>query len=281
MTSTKDLRPCWSVCCFSLYIRHSSASLISLLSGVSRTWDKEKDEVLSQTTPDYVASAAKAALGAVPFAGSMLVELAGTVIPNQRIERIVSYAKHLNARLAKVEQAQIREHMTNENFTDLMEEGLRQAARSTSDERRNHLASVIANSLQAENVSFVESKHILRILGEINDIEVIWLRSYLFLTVGEDEEFRTRHHGLLHPPPVHMGSSKSDVDKRTLNDSYKAHLAQLGLLEERFKIDSRSKEVIRDSGTGAPKLAGYKITPLGRLLLDQVGLIPENYPGRR
>jgi hypothetical protein len=243
--------------------------------------ESEKDKTLSLNKADYVAIAAKASLGAVPFFGPLLAEIAGTVIPEQRIDRLVKYAKHVSERLADMEEAQIRAHMTNENFTDLMEEGMRQAARSTTDERRKHLAAVVANSIQAENISFLESKHLLRILGEINDIEVIWLRSYLFPAIGLDEEFRSKHEDILYPTPVVVGSSKSDVNKHTLNNSYKAHLAQLGLLQEQFQINSRTKEVLTDQRTGVPKLARYLITALGRLLLDQMGLIPENYPEPR
>ncbi len=229
-------------------------------------------ESLSLNSADYVASAAKAALGAVPFAGSLLVELAGTVIPNQRIERIVRYAAELDKRLSGLEQEHVRAQLANENFTDLMEEGLRQAARSTSDERRQHISSLIANSLTPEAISFVESKHLLRILGEINDIEIILLRSYLNPTIGGDEEFRSKHEELLRPVPVHMGSPQSDLQKRTLYDSYKQHLSRLGLLKERFETDSKTKMPKFDSGTGSPKLRSYQITSLGRLLLGQVGL---------
>src|SRR5947209_4007790 len=99
---------------------------------------KDLDEVLSANKSDYVVTAAKAALGAVPFAGSLLAELAGIVIPNQRVERIVKFARELDVRVSGLEQTYIRTQLNNENFTDLMEEGLRQAARSTSDERRQH-----------------------------------------------------------------------------------------------------------------------------------------------
>lgn len=59
---------------------------------------------LQPTTADYVASAAKAALGMVPFVGSLLAELAGTIIPNQRIDRLVRFAEKLAARLSNLEQ---------------------------------------------------------------------------------------------------------------------------------------------------------------------------------
>ena len=51
---------------------------------------KPQDIVLKNNSADYVASAAKSALGAVPFAGSLLSEIAGNIIPNQRIDRIVA-----------------------------------------------------------------------------------------------------------------------------------------------------------------------------------------------
>lgn len=41
---------------------------------------------------DYVTAAAKAVLGLVPFAGSLLAELAGTIITNQRIDRLSKFS---------------------------------------------------------------------------------------------------------------------------------------------------------------------------------------------
>lgn len=230
----------------------------------------EKPESLALNRSDYVASAAKAALGAVPFAGSLLVEIAGTVIPNQRIDRIVRFATELEKRLAGLERDRVRAHLTDENFTDLVEEGLHQAARSTTDDRRQHIANIVANSLTSEDVSFIESKHLLRLLGEVNDIEVIWLRFYLHPTVGGDEEFRAKHKQLLAPRVATMGSSQTELDQETLQRSYKQHLTQLELLRERYKVDSKTKlpEFERD---GRLKTQGYELTRLGRLFLRQIG----------
>ena len=77
---------------------------------------------LAPSISDYVASAAKAALGAVPFGGSLLAEIAGSVIPNQRIDRLVRFASELENRLNTVDKAAVRAHLTDENFTDLVEE---------------------------------------------------------------------------------------------------------------------------------------------------------------
>jgi hypothetical protein len=221
-------------------------------------------ESLKPNRSDYVTSAAKSALGAVPFAGSLLAEIAGTVIPNQRIERIVSFATDLQKRIGDLEEEKIRAHLTNENFTDLVEEALRQAARSTSDERRQHIAS--------DDVSFIESKHLLRLLGEINDLEVIWLRSYLHSAMSGDDEFRSKHQEILAPRIATMGSSQAEIDDQTIQRSYKEHLDQLHLLRARHNIDRKTglPEFERD---GRLKVNGYELTMLGRLLLRHLGFV--------
>ena len=229
---------------------------------------KPQDIVLKNTSADYVASAAKSALGAVPFAGSLLSEIAGNIIPNQRIDRIVKYAKALESRLSALEESVVNENLTNENFTDLVEESLRQAARSLSDERRSYISSLVVNSISSDDIEYLESKHLLRILGELNDIEIIWLRSYLNPTMGGDTEFRDKHNHILNPVGAHLVSAQPEIDKSTLQNSYKEHLTSLGLLEKELDIDTSNR------GTKL-KTKGYKITLLGRLLLRELGFSDE------
>lgn len=222
-------------------------------------------------TADYVASAARAVLGAVPFAGSLLAELAGSVIPNQRIDRLCRFAHELEQRLQGLDRQAVRAQLSNENFTDLTEEALRQAARSTTDDRRRYIANLLATGLSTSTVSFIEAKHLLRILGEINDIEIVWLRFYLNPVMDGDTEFRKKHEAVLQPVAASFGSEQTEIDRETLQDSYRAHLVQLGLLEERYRIDSRTKLPEFDR-SGRPTVQGHEITRLGRLLLSQLGL---------
>ena len=63
---------------------------------------------LAPQTVDYVTSAVKAIVGAAPFVGSLLVEIAGVVIPNQRMDRIARFAQALEARLSELEQDVVR-----------------------------------------------------------------------------------------------------------------------------------------------------------------------------
>jgi len=229
------------------------------------TEEPEKKDKLAPTNVDYVASAAKAALGAVPFAGSLLVEIAGTVIPNQRIDRIVAFATALDKRLRVLEHDFVRSQLTNENFTDLVEEGLRQAARAVTDERRQYITSIIANSLSSEDIEYAESKHLLRILGEVNDIEIVWLRFYLVPTFGGDKKYREKHQEILEIVPAGIGAPQEVLDKSTLQGSYKEHLAELGLFERRYEMDTSRTDMHL-------KIKGYDLTSLGRLLLREAGL---------
>ena len=96
---------------------------------------EESTNELENKPMDYIASVVKGTLGIVPFAGSLLAELVGTVIPNQRLDRIAKFVVILENKLSSLEQDFIRSQLADENFSDLLEEGARQTARSLSDEQ--------------------------------------------------------------------------------------------------------------------------------------------------
>ncbi|MBI4847140.1 MAG: hypothetical protein HY808_00995 [Nitrospirae bacterium] len=213
---------------------------------------------------DYATSALKSALGAVPYAGSLLSEIAGIVIPNQRTERIVKFAEALGERLAKLEQDFVKAQLKDENFTDLIEEGLRQASRSLSDERREYIASIIANSLSSNNIEYQESKYLLRILDELSDIEIVWLRYYWDPTDDGDKEYREKHKNVIGPVSTAKRRPQSVADKETLQSSYRVHLAKLGLLA--IAYDAKGKKTFG----GVDK--EYALNLLGHMLLREIGL---------
>jgi hypothetical protein len=223
-------------------------------------------KALRPTAPDHLAALARAIAGAAPFIGGFIGELITHGIPNQRIDRIVQFVGVLDKMVAHLEQEVVRAQLTNENFTDVLEEGLAQAARSLTDERREYIASLLARGLSKDQTEFSQTKHLLRILEEINDVEVIILRSY----AGRDVEFRVKHKAVLEYEPALLGSSVDVVDNNAVQTSYREHLANLGLLSRRYRTSARTDPF----GTG-PEIQGYDITWLGRLLLRYVGISPE------
>ena len=243
---------------------------------------ENNDIELRSNINDYITSAVKGMVGMVPFAGSLLAEIAGTIIPNQRLDRITQFAVLLDERISQLELEHdyIRSQLSNEHFTDLMEEGMRQAARAISKERKEYIANIIANSLNSEDISFEESKHLLRILGELSDIEIIWLRFYAYPFMGGDEEFRSKHENILSPVVATLGSSQSVLDGETLQKSHKEHLSRLGLLQARYDFDKKTGQLKVDGfgNYASLKVRSYEITQLGKLLLREIGIYPDSLP---
>lgn len=219
---------------------------------------------------DYLAIFSRMVSSSAPGVGPILAEAAGAIIPNQRIDRLIQYARILENRLSSIEVDVLKMQLSNEFFTDLLEESIVQATHALTEERRQYLASVIANSISLSDVEYLESKRILRLLGEINDFEVIWLRFYMNPVLQGDKEFRNKHKEILEPRTSFIGADEKTHEKATMQTSYKEHLAQLGLLEHRYKIDSRTKMLEVDS-FGKFRVEGYDITSLGRLLLQKIG----------
>ncbi|TWU59549.1 hypothetical protein [Crateriforma conspicua] len=237
---------------------------------------EDKSQTLRSRPVDHVTSVVKGAIGAVPIAGPLLAEIAGTLIPNQRVDRLAKFAERLGERLSDIEDDKLRANLTDENFTDAVEESLRQAARSTSDERRQYIANLLASGINLDNLDFIETKHLLRLLGEINDIEVIWLRAYYGWHWGQrDSAFHERHATILEPAVAYLGSSQDEIDRASMQESYKLHLESLGLLRSRIRFDNKTKLPEFDKNEGFKK-SGFEITPLGQLLVRYIDMIPSD-----
>lgn len=231
-------------------------------------------EKLDQNLTDYVVTAAKAGLGLVPFAGSLLAELAGTIIPRQRLDRLVDFARELEHKTEGIDQELFRTKLGDENFTDLLEESARQAAQAVTAERRQYLAAMVTRGFEASHISFVESRHLLRLLGQINDIEIIWLRYHAYPFMSGDDDFRMTHAAVLEPIRTHMGSDQDTLDRHALQENYTEHLVSLGLLIRPLVVDSKTGQPHFDKATKTWKTGPAQTTPLGRLLLKHIGLLP-------
>ncbi len=221
---------------------------------------------------DYGVALVRGSTSLIPLAGSVVSEFIGTVVPNQRLDRLAKYIAELERKLNRLEITLEDAPYHDEVFSDLFEEACRQAAHSVSEERRSYIATLIASGMSPEGIELAESRHLLRILGELSDVEVIWLRYYRQPTIGGDEEFRETHKTTLHPAPPGINSSPEAHAKYALQQSYKKHLAQEGLLDPRYETEHQTDIPKFDTMTGAMKIQGYQLSPLGRLLLKEIGL---------
>jgi hypothetical protein len=228
---------------------------------------------LNSNTRDHLVSVLKGALGEIPLGGSLLAELASVIVPQQRIDRLVDFVRHLDARIASVDQEAAWAKLADENFADLFEETALEAVRAVTEKRREYLAATLAAGLHDALISFVERKHLLRILGQINDIEVIHLRAYVtpqYLDSDVDE-FRKMHKEVLKPIPTHDQSTDDEHNKRAFQVNYLDHLESLGLIDRPLKIDSRTKQPVYDSNARTWSTETPRVTRLGKLLLTSIG----------
>ena len=230
---------------------------------------------LDNNRTDFSSKLVKTVVGQFPIVGGALAELVDSIIPNQRMDRLVKFCKELDDRILKIENKDINELFQNEEFVDLIEESFVQASRATTEERRGYIISIVVNGITDEAVTFQDSKHIMRLLSELNDLEVIWLRSYLDPTFDGDKEFRKLHANVLTPVKSYMGADKETVNKALIQKSYKEHLERLKLIKGNIRFDSKSNLPEFDRTTGLPKATFHRLTNLGEMLLEQIGLLDE------
>lgn len=233
-----------------------------------------KMENLERNKQDLIASVGKSVLGSVPCMGSFLAELWGEIIPNQRVDRLIKYVRVLKDKISHIPEEIIDRLKTDESFIDLIQEGFIQASRAITDERRGYIASVLANGITDDSLALEESKYLLKLLQEINDVEVIWLRYYKSLSKGGDEEFEEKHKNILYPIRISITGSvdKETKQKAALQESYKTHLERLGFIKNCISIDTETRMPEIDRFTGLPKVHSKSITELGKMLLKQIGI---------
>ena len=222
---------------------------------------------------DVIASILKSVAGVVPYAGNALSELVSYIIPNQRVDRIEKYIKVLAAKISEIDEQKLSSALQNEECIDLFEESFLHAARAISDERRSYISEIIKNGISDEEIEYSESKYVMKMIQELNDQELIWLRYFLNPTIGSDKEFYAKHRNILEPIRAYIGSDAKTIEKAEVQKSYKEHLERMGLLNSNINLDSKTKLPEFDTFTGKPKSSYTYITPVGKMILRHIGML--------
>lgn len=210
---------------------------------------------LDANQTDLVAAVTRGIAGTVPVIGGLIAEVINHLIPNQRIDRVVDWLRLLDAKVTGVEDglARATEHLRSQEGLDLFEEGLIQASRSVSEERRERLASLLSTSLTQEQIKYAEGRKLLNILRELTDAELIMLLFYSQPTHFGSQwhsEFMSKHAEILQPARSDLNAPQGEVDRGALQDSYRNTLVRINLLRERGRT--------------------FELTTLGRLLLRYI-----------
>src|SRR5687768_5183113 len=124
---------------------------------------------ISANRIDLAVSITKGFIGIVPGIGSLIGEIIGVTIPNQRIDRLSKFVQILDAKLADVEKETLNAKFQTPGYVDLFEDSLYQAARALYDERLEQIATILKNGLTEAEGDYAKYKHVLNLLSEINE----------------------------------------------------------------------------------------------------------------
>ena len=198
---------------------------------------------LDPDTRDRLVSIAKGAAGALPFVGSAVSEIMESVIPNLRFERVATFLKELDEKVSEIDVKlnNFEKNLQKEQGIDLLEEGIIQAARAVSEERKQRLARLVSRSLTDEELKYEESKKLLNLYSELTDQEIIWLIYYSLNPVfgkGPHTDWVEKHPEVFKPASRHMGAPLAQHELGALQDSYKSTLMHLGLTTEQNRTTS-------------------------------------------
>lgn len=226
---------------------------------------------IDQSKTDIAIAVSRGVLSQLPYAGPILAEIVGAIIPNQRMDRLVQFAKLLDEKLGELDREMVEQKMLTEEFVDLFEDGAFQAARALTNERRERIACLLKNSLASEELDHVQEKQLLSILGELNDAELVILGYYGTDKVGSQaSEYWERHQEVLLPPLIETGMTDEEADRAVVQETYRDHLRRLGLVRATYKKPKKGELPEWDLKTGMIKAGSDRITPLGRLLLRYI-----------
>jgi hypothetical protein len=213
---------------------------------------------LEPTSHDRLVSVAKGVVGVCPLIGPLVAEAIVSLIPNQRLDRVVEFLKNLEAVVLRLDRhlANFEKNITRSGGLDIMEEGLIQAARSVSSERKERLARLVGRSLTGNELKYEESRKLLNLYRDLTDPEIVWLIYFSLNPVfgsGPHQDLVKKHPEVLMPISRIRSAPQEQIDRAALQDSYKNTLKRFELIELRGQ--------------------SHQITSLGRLF---VGYIQES-----
>lgn len=222
------------------------------------------------TSADIAAVLAKGALGAIPFAGGLLAEVAGSLIPGQKMDRLIKFAESLERRLSEAERELFATRAKTPEGTDLVEDALHQASRAISADRTSRIVELLTNGLTEEQFDHDGSKKLLWLLGELADPELVWL---VYIGRNYDESMLELHSQVLSHRTAHLGSGEAEHDSAAVQSSWRRRLLDLGLVKA-AGYNSGGVDLAFSGLETAAEEGSLELTQLGRMLIRSLGEEP-------
>jgi len=190
---------------------------------------------LATNRRDLGAAIARGVAGGIPLVGGLVAEVVNSVIPSQKIDRVVAFVEALAEQASKdqAKHALLESRLRTSLGSDLLEEGVVQASRAVSDDRRRRIARIIFNGVTDSELQYDRIRKLLAILDSLTDSELVLLVYHTRQpTIGSSwhKEMRERHPSLLRPTSREIGAPQSEVERGAIRDAYERALVGHGLL---------------------------------------------------
>ena len=237
-----------------------------------------EDTNLNNNKFDTLTLVLKSAASIVPYIGAPIAEIIGTVIPNQRLDRIVSFIENLRGKVDDIENKINKRSKTDPSFLDFFEDELLQVGRATTGERINYLSNLLICGINADQADLLAAKQLLRLLGQLNDAEIIWL-NYYYIDLYKRKDFIEKNPVILNPIITYQGMSEKDLQASIIQRNYKQRLEELHLIETKIEFDRKTAQAKLNIHKDAFENQPTRITPLGRQLIDIITIQKNNSEG--
>jgi hypothetical protein len=241
---------------------------------LSITKAKITQEDLDGTVLEKGSGVLKAILSELPGVGGALGDALSS-FADRRLDRAITFLKELDDRVGYLSR-DVQEWMKREPaIADLIAEALEQAVKTDSDERRRYLASLLINGMTRDDIDLIDTKKLLDILRGLNDAEIIVLKDYSYIVLdAKKSAFRNQHKDIFKYEEPSWGAGEKVLNKAAVRGDLRDNLIRQGLLKPVLRLNGGKAEI--DPKTGAPVIASYEVTPLGRLFLTYI----ENAPSQ-
>lgn len=208
-----------------------------------------------------VAAIALVAIGPVAAAaigGVLATELTGVVLESQR-ERLADFARRFSMRTAAIPsdaQNRIREQLRTNAGSRIFETAWHQAAQEVDPEKLDFIAALLKNSLSSEVLRENQTRWLLKLLDELDTVQIVILRSYAKQNKA-DSTFRSRHHAIFenekHPEMpqfipsrpysrfgfVPQSDKEKEIDERDREDfkrELESYKSKLPIEQEKYEL---------------------------------------------
>lgn len=219
---------------------------------------------------DLAASAGRGIASMVPMVGGFLGEIITHLIPNQRIDRVERYLRHLSARLDHLPHDKTDNIAKSPERVALFEDGAILASRAISQDRIERIACLVGEGLSEEEAEAARWRRMLDLVAQLDDQELAILAAYASRQNTWEALARLR------PPPLYIGSDIKTSQENALWSASLAKLERLSLLSFRPETETVDtfKTVPLYDNFGQPK-GFYDITRFGRSFLKALNFSVE------